>query len=79
MEGDIITYMKRVRSVVWREDKWYIASALGVEVTSQGINEKEALANLKEALELYFEDESNIELTPVSKPKIQDISIQVNA
>lgn len=71
--------MKRVHSVVWKEDKWYVSKALEVEVASQGKSEKEALNNLKEALELYFEDASDIELAPVSKPKLQDLSIQVNA
>ena len=71
--------MKRIHSVVWKEDKWFIAKALEVEVVSQGRTEKTALNNLKEALELYFEDESNIELAPVSKPRLQDVSIQVNA
>ncbi len=71
--------MKRLHSVVWKEDKWYIAKALEVEVVSQGKNQKEALDNLKEALELYFEDQSKIELAPVSKPKLQDLSIQMNA
>lgn len=71
--------MKRVHVVVWKEDKWYVAKALEVEVTSQGKTEKQALANLKEALELYFEDQSKIELAPVKKPKLQDLSIQVNA
>lgn len=71
--------MKRVHSVVWQEDKLYVAKALEVEIASQGKNEKEALENLKEALELYFEDETNIELAPVSKPRLQDLSIQVNA
>lgn len=71
--------MKRIHSVVWKEDNWFVAKALEIEVTSQGKSEKIALDNLKEALELYFEDESNIELAPVSKPKLQDISIQLNA
>lgn len=71
--------MKRIHSVVWKEDKWYVAKALEVEVVSQGKNEKEALDNLKEALELYFEDQTKIELSPVNKPKLQDLSIQVNA
>lgn len=34
-----------------------MARCLEVEVTSQGATLEEALANLKEALELYFEDE----------------------
>ena len=71
--------MKRVHSVVWKEDKWYVAKALEVEVASQGKTQKQALDNLKEALELYFEDPSKIEVTPVSKPKLQDLSIQVHA
>jgi len=33
-----------------------VARCLEVEVASQGENVEEALANLKEALELYFED-----------------------
>ncbi|OGO38058.1 MAG: hypothetical protein A2W35_21700 [Chloroflexi bacterium RBG_16_57_11] len=40
---------------VWREDNWYIAQCLEIDVASQGETEEEALANLEEALELYFE------------------------
>lgn len=71
--------MKRIHSVVWKEEKLYVAKALEIEVVSQGKSEEQALDNLKEALELYFEDQSKIELTPVSKPKLQNLSIQVNA
>lgn len=46
--------MKKLHSVVWKEDKLYVAKALEVEVTSQGKSQREALDNLKEALELYF-------------------------
>lgn len=71
--------MKLIHSVIWQEDKWFVAKALEVEVASQGKSEKEALENLKEALELYFEDQSEVELAPVQQPKLQDLSIQVNA
>lgn len=71
--------MRMIHSVVWKEDKWFVAKALEVEVASQGKSEKEALVNLKEALELYFEDQTKIDLAPVQKPKLQDLSIQVNA
>ena len=74
----IINVMKRIHSV-WKEDKWYVAKALEIEVASQGKTEKAALDNLKEALALYFEDEANVELAPVNKPKLQDLSIQFNA
>lgn len=71
--------MKKLHSVVWKEDKWYVAKTLEVEIASQGKTEKEALENLKEALELYFEDQNKLELTPVSKPRLQDISVHTNA
>ena len=71
--------MKRVHSVVWKENRWYVAKALEVEIASQGKSEIEALEKLKEALERYFEDQTEIELSPVCKPKLQDLSIQVNA
>lgn len=47
----------RLTAVVTHEDDWYVARALEVEVASQGRTVEEALANLREALELYFEDE----------------------
>jgi predicted RNase H-like HicB family nuclease len=40
---------------VWKEGDWYVSQSLEVNVASQGETEEEALANLKEALELYFE------------------------
>lgn len=40
---------------VWREGDWYVSQCLEVDVASQGQTEEEALANLKEALELHFE------------------------
>lgn len=40
---------------IWREGDWYVAQALEVDVVSQGESEEEALSNLREALELYFE------------------------
>jgi predicted RNase H-like HicB family nuclease len=46
---------RRFSATVWREDKWYVSQCLEVDVASQGMTEEEALANLKEALELHFE------------------------
>jgi predicted RNase H-like HicB family nuclease len=46
----------RLTAAVTHEPPWYVARCLDVEVTSQGENVEEALANLREALELYFED-----------------------
>ena len=40
---------------IWREDNWFIAQCLEVDIASQGESEEEALINLREAVELYFE------------------------
>jgi len=48
--------MKRpFAATVWRERKWYVSQCLELDVASQGRTEDEALANLKEAIELHFE------------------------
>lgn len=38
------------------EDPWYVAIDLATDIASQGKTLKEARENLKEAIELYFED-----------------------
>ena len=43
--------------MIQKEDEWYVAKCLDNSVTSQGKTIEEALKNLKEALELYFQDE----------------------
>jgi predicted RNase H-like HicB family nuclease len=40
---------------VWQEGEWFVAQCLEIDVASQGATEDEAIANLKEALELHFE------------------------
>jgi hypothetical protein len=57
-------------------DEWYVARCLEVEVTSQGKTMEEALANLQETLELYFEDAPKI--GPFTAPIIVPIEIEVN-
>ncbi len=46
----------QLTAAVAHEGDWYVARCLDVEVTSQGESVEEALDNLREALELYFED-----------------------
>ena len=40
---------------VWREEDWFIASTIEEHIASQGKTEAEALANLREAIELTYE------------------------
>lgn len=43
--------------IIEQEEKWYVAKCLDNSVASQGKTIEEALKNLKEALELYYQDE----------------------
>jgi predicted RNase H-like HicB family nuclease len=45
---------KTYSAAVSKEGRWFVAQCLEVDVASQGKTEEEALANLKEAMELYF-------------------------
>jgi predicted RNase H-like HicB family nuclease len=52
--------------VVYREEEFFVAQCLNVDVSSFGATRAEAAANLKEAVELYFEDEPGGAFTPVN-------------
>lgn len=60
-----------LKSVVWKEDGYYISRCLDVEVSSYGKTKKEALAMLSDALSLYFEDEP----LPKKREQIKNPSI----
>lgn len=57
---------RKLKYVVFEEDGAFVARCLDVEVTSEGDTGQEAVANLQEALELYFEDHRTVlvELPP---------------
>lgn len=43
--------------MISKEENWYVAKCLDNNVASQGKTIEEAMQNLKEALELFFQDE----------------------
>lgn len=45
-------------AAVIKEDKSYVARCIEVEVTSQGETMDEALGNLREALEMSYDDQT---------------------
>ena len=59
---------------VSKEEDLFVAQCLEVDVASQGKSEAEALANLREALELYFEP-------PLATviPQVMVIEVEVGA
>ena len=58
--GANISNMERnLKYTVFAEDGTFVARCLDVEVASEGDTADEAVGNLKEALELYFEDHTH--------------------
>ena len=55
MESEL-TMTYKVTVIVQKDDDWYVAKCLENSVASQGKTVEEAIDNLKEALELYYED-----------------------
>jgi len=49
--------MKNFKYIVYKEGKYFVSQCLNVDVSSFGESIDEAVDNLKEAIELYYEDE----------------------
>ena len=64
-----------LQSAVWKEGKFYVGQCLNVDVSSFGKTKKEALKNLQEALELYFEDAKPGKIIQVGKPEFTKLSV----
>lgn len=62
----------RLTAIVTHKGALFVARCAEVEVTSQGRTVEESLENLREALELYFEDEP---LPQTAPPIIAPIDI----
>ena len=62
-----------LKAVVWKEGTLFVAKALGLEVASQGRSRKEAIENLKEAVDLLLEDK-NVKITADLVPESPEIT-----
>lgn len=62
--------------VVNKESKWFVARSLELGVVSQGKTIEEAEKNIKEAIELFLEDQpSQRKLLPRSSPHISWLEV----
>jgi len=70
----MISMKRNLNAVVWQEGKWFVAQCLENDVASQGITEKKAIENLREALTLHF-------TPPIATilPNVQKIELEVAA
>ena len=46
--------------IIKQEEEWFVATCLENNIASQGKTIDESIANLKEAIALYYEDEKEI-------------------
>ena len=63
--------MRKVHYTLYREESDYIAQCLDFDVSSFGETKEEALRMLKEAVELYLEDDGASE----PAPRISEITV----
>ena len=63
---------QRAQVYLTQEGDWYVAQCIEVDVASQGSTEEEALDNLREALELYFEAP-----TPTTLPQLLTLDLAI--
>ena len=54
-----------VTATVHQEGAWCVAQGIEVDVASQGESHDEAVANLREALELFFMSEASGAVSPI--------------
>jgi len=62
-------------AIIYKEDDLYVAECPEVGTVSQGYSIEEAIANLKEATELYIEE---FPLEKVSNPLMTTFEISIN-
>ncbi|AEJ20506.1 type II toxin-antitoxin system HicB family antitoxin [Gracilinema caldarium] len=48
---------KEINFIIWKEGDLFVAQCLNVDVSTFGSSIEEATNNIKEAVELYFENE----------------------
>jgi predicted RNase H-like HicB family nuclease len=78
LQKEISTIMKKIKYVIYKEGKYYVSQCLNVDISSFGTTIDEASANLKEALQLYFEDDkSHWEYLPISEALIGETQLNL--
>jgi predicted RNase H-like HicB family nuclease len=70
--------MKTIKYIIYKEGKYYISQSLNVDVSSFGKTIEEATKNLKEALDLYFEEEpARKNYQKISESILGELSINI--
>ena len=67
--------MRTIDVVIYRDGQFWTALALNVEVSSFGAPPEEAREAIKEALELYFEDDDSLVINESVQPRLEQIVV----
>ncbi|HOT31023.1 MAG TPA: type II toxin-antitoxin system HicB family antitoxin [Petrotogaceae bacterium] len=67
----------RLTVAIYKEEIWYVAKCIQNSIASQGKTIEEAISNLKEALELYYEDIPKDQIFAEPEPLITSIEVGV--
>jgi predicted RNase H-like HicB family nuclease len=65
----------RFSAVITKDEDWYVARCPELRVTSEGKTVEEALANLREAVELYIETWGAPETVPGNEPFMTTLEV----
>jgi len=57
----------RATVIIKKEEEWFVATCLENNIASQGKTIDEATENLKEAIALYYEDETEEIILPINE------------
>lgn len=68
----------KLSAIISKEEDEYVALCPELDVASQGNSIEDALASLKEAVELYLEDKKGIKLSEAS-PFVTTFEVKVRA
>lgn len=69
--------MKTIQVAYYKEGKQWVAQALSVEISTFADTRAGAVEAIKEALELYFEDESGVFVPEIESVSVGPIHVQV--
>ena len=67
---------KKIEVIIYREGNYWVSQALNVDVSSFGESPSEAIASIQEALELFFEDDPDVEVRDVTDVRIEEIHVK---
>ena len=69
---------RTLTATIWREEDGYVSLCPELDIASQGDTVEEARANLKEAVDLFFEAADPAEVAERLKPEMYVTSLEVN-